>query len=276
MNGNKDIVTLRLISNMIIDWCNDKAKNKIFIFDNSFVSSYQKFRFATPVINQILPSVKGKKSVWDNEYYCLYEIKNDNGNLSVSLLVSSKGLSNNERLSLFLKSNRVEYGSDIIVIKTWNILNSNARLEDLTIALDHFLFIELKAYEKEIGKWLNDSNYAIYDIDYELVEGAIKNISTNKYERNKEARKKCIEFHGTKCKICGFDFGKVYGEEFEGKIEVHHKKPLNEIKEEYVVDPINDLIPVCPNCHMIIHSKEEGVYTPEEVASMLNISKSSI
>ena len=59
-------------------------------------------------------------------------------------------------------------------------------------------------------------------------------------------------------------------EEFSGKIEVHHRKPLYEIKEDYVVDPVKDLVPVCPNCHMVIHSKKDGVYTVEEVKSMLH------
>jgi predicted HNH restriction endonuclease len=70
--------------------------------------------------------------------------------------------------------------------------------------------------------------------------------------------------------ICGIDFGNFYGEEFSGKIEVHHRKPLSEIKEDYVVDPIKDLIPVCPNCHMILHSKKDGVYTVEEVRKMVS------
>ena len=83
------------------------------------------------------------------------------------------------------------------------------------------------------------------------------------------ARKKCIEVHGTACNICGFDFGTVYGLEFVGKIHVHHKLPLHEIKEDYVVDPVEDLIPVCPNCHMILHSKPGGFYTVDEVKTMV-------
>jgi 5-methylcytosine-specific restriction protein A len=30
---------------------------------------------------------------------------------------------------------------------------------------------------------------------------------------------------------------------------------LAEIGEEYEVDPVNDLIPICPNCHAMIHKK---------------------
>ena len=53
-------------------------------------------------------------------------------------------------------------------------------------------------------------------------------------------------------------------------IHVHHLKMLSECEGGYEVDPIKDLRPVCPNCHMVIHCKEEGCYTIEEVKAMLN------
>lgn len=102
-----------------------------------------------------------------------------------------------------------------------------------------------------------------------LIEGAKKTIIVNAYERNPTARRKCIQIHGSRCAICNFDFGEVYGKDFEGKIHVHHIKPLCGIDEAYEVDPEHDLIPVCPNCHMIIHSKKEDVFSIEEVKQMI-------
>jgi hypothetical protein len=86
-----------------------------------------------------------------------------------------------------------------------------------------------------------------------LVEGSTCRIIVNAYERNTEARRKCIEAHGANCYICGFSFGVVYGNEAEGYIHVHHVRPLSEIKAEYVVNPVTDLRPVCPNCHAVLH-----------------------
>lgn len=100
-------------------------------------------------------------------------------------------------------------------------------------------------------------------------EGSKKQIVVNAYERNPKARQACIEIYGTSCYICGFDFGEVYGEDFAGKIHVHHVKPLADIDDEYEVDPENDLLPVCPNCHMILHSKKNA-YSIEEVKELLN------
>ena len=87
-----------------------------------------------------------------------------------------------------------------------------------------------------------------------LVEGSSKSVSVNSYERNPVARAKCLEHHGYTCKACSFNFETFYGAIGRNYIHVHHVVPLSEIKGEYVVDPVNDLVPVCPNCHAIIHS----------------------
>jgi 5-methylcytosine-specific restriction protein A len=88
----------------------------------------------------------------------------------------------------------------------------------------------------------------------ELIEGASKSVSVNSYERNPVARAHCLEHHGYTCKVCSFNFEKIYGPIGRNYIHVHHVVPLSKIKGEYVVDPVNDLVPICPNCHAMIHS----------------------
>ena len=95
------------------------------------------------------------------------------------------------------------------------------------------------------------------------LEGRVKTVNVNAYERNPEARTKCIQHHGTNCSICGFDFHKVYGELGEGFIHVHHIVPISSIGEEYLLDPINDLIPVCPNCHAMLHRSRDTISVKE-------------
>lgn len=89
--------------------------------------------------------------------------------------------------------------------------------------------------------------------DGRLVEGATRRITVNAYERNKEARQRCIEHYGSNCAICELDLGFVYGPVAQGFIHVHHLKALSEIGGAYKVDPVVDLRPVCPNCHAVIH-----------------------
>ena len=118
--------------------------------------------------------------------------------------------------------------------------------------------------------YLRDNQETIYPDEVtmpesELSEGQKKQVYVNVYERNPESRKRCIEHYGAICYICGFDSSAVYGDEFVGKIHIHHIKPLSKIGKEYKVDPINDLVPVCPNCHMILHSKVDGCYDVNEI-----------
>lgn len=93
-----------------------------------------------------------------------------------------------------------------------------------------------------------------------LFEGAFKRVSVNSYERDAIARKECIDYYTGSdgkicCQICGFDFGDFYGSEYNNLIHVHHIVPLSQIKKTYKVNPQKDLLPVCPNCHMVLHSK---------------------
>lgn len=56
------------------------------------------------------------------------------------------------------------------------------------------------------------------------------------------------------------NFEKFYGKLGKHFIHVHHIIPLKDINEEYIVNPIKDLIPVCPNCHAMLHTKNKGDY----------------
>jgi predicted HNH restriction endonuclease len=90
----------------------------------------------------------------------------------------------------------------------------------------------------------------------------------NAYERDPEARRRCIAAHGTNCCVCGFNFGAVYGPMAEGYIHVHHLHPLAAAGGAHAVDPVADLRPVCPNCHAVLH-RREPVFHIEELQELL-------
>lgn len=98
-----------------------------------------------------------------------------------------------------------------------------------------------------------------------LSEGKIVELSLTSFERNPAARKSCLEHYGARCRVCDFDFGKTYGELGKGFIHVHHITPLSQIRENYSVDPVKDLIPVCPNCHAMLHIKQGEWLTVSEL-----------
>jgi len=98
-----------------------------------------------------------------------------------------------------------------------------------------------------------------------LREGATKTVTVNSYERNPLGRKICIDRFGSTCAVCNFDFKKFYGSIGEGFIHVHHLKQLSDVGEEYTLNPLTDLRPVCPNCHAMLHRRRPP-YTIEELS----------
>ena len=87
-------------------------------------------------------------------------------------------------------------------------------------------------------------------------EGLVRRVLVNRYERDPKARKKCIEYYGIRCSVCELDFERRYGGIGRGFIHVHHLRPLGRLKSSYRLDPLKDLVPVCPNCHAMLHRRD--------------------
>ncbi len=113
---------------------------------------------------------------------------------------------------------------------------------------------------------------AVYPDEYpegtEFKEGSRTKVYVNRYERDRRARDVCITHHGTNCSVCNFDFGRVFGEIGDGFIHVHHRVPVSQIGEDYEVDPVEDMVPVCPNCHAMLH-KRNPPYSVEELRELM-------
>jgi len=116
---------------------------------------------------------------------------------------------------------------------------------------------------KQDGEWFACDKPPIPALPEEVsqpelyLEGAVREVKVNAYERSAQARAACIDHHNAVCAACEFDFGLVYGEVAEGLIHFHHIVPLSTIGAEYKLDPIKDLIPLCPNCHAVVHRGSE-------------------
>ena len=108
-------------------------------------------------------------------------------------------------------------------------------------------------------------------IDYYIEgfqEGRKSELTLTKYERNPINRKICLSAKGYTCSVCGFNFLDTYGEIGKDTIIVHHNEMVSQMGDDYVVKPIEELDPVCPNCHLIIHKKTPP-FTITEVKNML-------
>tara|TARA_R110001583_G_scaffold108985_2_gene257656 strand:+ start:533 stop:1195 length:663 start_codon:yes stop_codon:yes gene_type:complete len=113
-----------------------------------------------------------------------------------------------------------------------------------------------------------DIKFDELETDEILYEGSKVRIEINRYERSSKAKNECLNHYGRKCFLCSFEdkTSKYINIDI---VEVHHLKALSEINEMYIVNPIEDLRPVCPNCHRALHSKNPA-YSIEEMRIMLN------
>lgn len=278
----------RLIGDVLVEWCRDMAKDsRDFIYQNLFSSTHRVVRFSTAALETIFPALNDNSGYWKNGHRMFYEIENAGKDIQLRCSASPVGMSAHDkrRFSALLVSAGAKKIADdaLFSVRSWSVSEELTDTKQLTEILNQIYEYELAYFETELLAWNVDNSHVIRgfpafsqeltantDLPTQFyIEGAQKRILANRYERNPKARARCLAAHGTACAVCGMDFGVAYGEKFTGMIEVHHIKPLHDIGEAYVVDPVNDLVPVCPNCHMVIHSKPDGVYSVDEMKMLL-------
>lgn len=100
----------------------------------------------------------------------------------------------------------------------------------------------------------------------DFVEGATKRVVVNAYERDPKARAACLLHHGYSCVVCNFNFSMHFGKIGKDFIHVHHLELISKTKEQHPIDPVKDLIPVCPNCHAMLHRSDPPFTIDELIA----------
>lgn len=94
-------------------------------------------------------------------------------------------------------------------------------------------------------------------------EGNVKEVLSKRYERSRINREICLAHKGYSCCVCGFNFLTTYGQLGKDFIEVHHTTPVSEMDDNYTIDVDRDLVPVCSNCHSMIHRKKPPLKVEE-------------
>lgn len=130
--------------------------------------------------------------------------------------------------------------------------------------------IEREIYEK-YSNILKEAVYHVVTIENEINEyweGKLEQITIITHERNVEAHNQCIRSK-VKCSVCGFDFEKTYGELGRGFIHIHHINPISNKNGAYELNIENDLFPVCPNCHAMLHRRKDSTLSIEELKQII-------
>jgi len=111
-----------------------------------------------------------------------------------------------------------------------------------------------------------------------IEEGQCDNVSTRVARRSALLRKFAIRHIGDPtgsiaCKACGFRSEEVYGPDSKGLIEIHHLRPLfltgGVSRRSSFQDALNQVAPLCPTCHRIVHSKRGTVMSIRELQNRI-------
>ena len=228
----------QLIANVLFDKC---VQREHIITQKAWCSEERVIRFTTHFMREKFPISDSASGKWKTGDQVMYEVSNSSDSCVVNCI--------------YAPSNQAEN-----CLMGWDITSDNTN--NLFERFDALIDSEIPLFEKGLEEPKATETF---------LEGEEEISLSKKYERNRKAREACLAYHGYICKVCGMDFESTYGENFKEVIEVHHIKPISEIGEKYVVDPINDLVPVCPNCHVALHSKKNGVYSIAELKNKMKL-----
>lgn len=150
---------------------------------------------------------------------------------------------------------------------------ANLTYDEVVFILENVPANDILAAFSDVEDNIQKSDLEILD-DYvtrvKAKEGKKIEIYTYKYERNPKLRAEAIRLHGFTCRACGFNFEEHYGNLGKEYIEIHHVQPLYSFNEEKEIDPSKDLVPLCSNCHRMIHRKKDSILSIEELKNILN------
>ena len=104
------------------------------------------------------------------------------------------------------------------------------------------------------------------------MEGARHQGNLSLIERSRVNRRVCLEIHGHTCGACGVLLEAVYGSIGHEVIEVHHIEPVSSFDAPKIVNPRTDLVPLCPNCHTIVHRSQPPLPVAE-LKELLRLAK---
>jgi len=137
-------------------------------------------------------------------------------------------------------------------------------LDEKKEIFDYLQNTDFSQEEKEttVKNMLDENVFYIPEID--ICEGELVTVSSQTRRRSSVLRNFAFDYFKTrnliKCDVCEFDFEQKYGKLGIGYIELHHIRPIELYEKEGQIikleKAINNLVPLCSNCHKMIHKNK--------------------
>ena len=177
------------------------------------------------------------------------------------------------KIVLSLNGKDIRYDEESIWDTTWRQLSLRLNKGSLELGTDEgtsdFNIVQIWAsrFGAAVISLLPLEEYEIDELEG-YPEGAFRQVRVNRYERDRRNRAAALAIHGHACFACGMNFGRTYGPDASGYIEVHHVVPVSGLGDNYTINPKEDLIPLCPNCHAVVHRRKPP-FTITEIKELL-------
>lgn len=174
-----------------------------------------------------------------DQFEAFYDLALRRSNL-FTFLINGQGIS-----SLLVEAEWQEF--NLIVSKSYS--SEETEYESLSACLlDFFCLILILIVEETEWETVEAQEKKEGEI-----EGALSRVEVNRYERSRYNRALCLAYYGFTCRGCDQLLERIYGPLGANVIHVHHIVPVSMLGVNYRLDPIKDLVPLCPNCHNIVH-----------------------
>jgi 5-methylcytosine-specific restriction protein A len=110
---------------------------------------------------------------------------------------------------------------------------------------------------------------AVHPVPGVLPPHLTRRVTVDRTEHDDDLRRTALAHRGSACHACGLDMEQAYGEHGRDLVALHHTTPLAHLTDRYEADPTTDLVPLCPNCHVVAHSRWPLAYSVEDLRAML-------
>ena len=121
-------------------------------------------------------------------------------------------------------------------------------------------------------------NLYVYSEDETVSEGKATAVETVVRERSGKLRAAAVAHYRDSagklsCAVCGFCFEEKYGDLGKDYIEIHHTEPVYQYSDEglesFLSDAVKKVLPLCANCHRMIHRNKKRPLTVDELKALL-------